>query len=420
MKSNLLLLSIGGAAMLWGCSDDKSASPASPLGEKTYTASSLELYYNGQPMPAKTAVIAQNGSKGVLKLFSEFDLSQLSGMGLSGKVPGPGAIPGTPEITLDFDMNSTDGYWEFAGDGNSDFCSFNYAGYADDKILKLYLNDVSLKSGGVQPEVWKPAPITKGADGSYTSLPFYIDWTYEPIPGVDLNFSPLLSALATLPVIPVYNNTAYMSVSQALEQVVRTVAFKKDGNILVSYISTVGGAASLAQTPANVYQYVIDSPSTVRVFVNPMSLIGMLLVTTSGGTPASDIKLTTSGLFPADNATTPGTSNETVKSETATKIMQAALKVALENLATGYQFNFTAGTDTLDIFIDTATVLKLTQEILLPVLKDDATLKEIVAYLEADKTLAQFLPDIQKALELLPQAIERTTTFRIGFAFVKS
>ena len=92
--------------------------------------------------------------------------------------------------------------------------------------LKLFLNDVALKSGGVKPEIWQPAPIDKEPAGGYKSLPFYIEWKYDPIPNVDINLSPFVEALTTLPVIPVYGNTAYMSVSEALSLVLRTVAFR--------------------------------------------------------------------------------------------------------------------------------------------------------------------------------------------------
>ena len=44
------------------CHDDKEQ-PEAPIGEKTYTASELELLYNGNAMPSKSVAISQTGNK---------------------------------------------------------------------------------------------------------------------------------------------------------------------------------------------------------------------------------------------------------------------------------------------------------------------------------------------------------------------
>lgn len=233
MRFLYVSLILTASCSLCACHNDMSE-PIPPLSDITYDSSSgLQLFYNGEPMPGKTVTISQSGNNAHITAFSTFDLSQISGMGLSGKIPAPGVLPGSPKLELDTEIQNTGEYWEFSGTSQTAFCSFNYAGYADSNNLKLYITDAALKGAVISPQVWAPSPIKQNPDGTYSSLPFYIDWKYDPLPDVDINLSAFLEALATLPVIPVYNNTAYMSVSEALSEVVKTIAFRQDGNIII-------------------------------------------------------------------------------------------------------------------------------------------------------------------------------------------
>ncbi|MBD5356466.1 MAG: hypothetical protein HDR88_05605 [Bacteroides sp.] len=415
-KFTIFLLS---SLALASCSDDKNT-PASPIAEKTYDASSgLELYYNGAVMPGKSVTFAQDGTKAEITAFSEFDLSQLSALGLSGKIQAPGVVPGSPKLLLNTDVAAADGTWTFAGTSQNDFCKFAYSGVATDSKLKLFINDAVLNAP-VSPEVWKPAPIEKNSDGTFKSLPFYIDWQYTPLPDVDIDFSAVLSALTTLPVIPVYNNTAYMSVSEALTEVLRTVAFRPDGNIIFTYISTSFGAARIAQTEPNGYQYVVDSPGSVRLYINPLSFFSLLLNNTSGGTPEADIDLNDHGLFPAKKAASGNDdgSGSMLDSEMVKNILKSAMEALLPQLATGFPLSFDVTADGMHLYIDTATTVTLLNKILLPVLQDTSTVKTILAYIESDPSLSPLLPEIEKALPLIPKLFEQTNTLRLGFTFV--
>lgn len=409
---------IGMALVLAGCSKDDNK-PIEPLKEKTYTGSDLALYYNGNTMPSKSVTLTQNGDKGTAKLFSEFDLSQLSAFGLSGKIPAPGVFPGSPETVLDLDMISSGGNWKFSGKGETTYCTYSYEGSANGDKLTLSLNNVKLKTGGITPAVWQPAPIKK-EDGAYTSLPVYLDWQYDPIPDVDINFSPILDLLATVPVIPVYNNTAYMSVSEALSLMVKTIAFNADGNIIVSYISNVGGASRLAQTYPNSFMYLPVSQSDVKLFLDPTSVFGMVLMSTSTGTPADEVKIIGNGMYPSGvtSSPNPGPLAGILSSELGQKVSKALLSALLPQLAEGLPMAFSIKDGTLNLFLDTPMVAAIIQEVVVPLLKDEASIKAIGEYLASVPELAPLLPDIQKALQVLPQALERTTTFRIGLSLI--
>lgn len=390
-----------------------------PVKEKTYTGDNLILYYNGVEMPNKSVAITQNGNQATAKLFSQFDLSQLSALGLSGEIEGPGVFPGEVTSTLNLDMKPDTEYWNFSGNGTNETCTFDYAGYVNNDKLAIFLSDVKLKSPGITPEIWKPAPIEM-SDGNYTSIPFYINWQYDPIPNVDFDLSPYLEALATLPIIPVYNNTAYMSISQAVSLMVQSVAFKDDGNIIISYISSTGGAARLAQTLPNRYMYSIESPDLIKLYINPTALFGMILVNTSTGTPADDIKIIGNGMYPSGNVTTtsPGALEGLLKSDIFKKIAKTTLSVLLPECASGIPVAVAEKDEKLYLYIDTDMATALLQTIVTPLLSDSETIEAIVNYMENNPDLKPLLPQINKAMELIPQAIEQTNDFQLGLALV--
>lgn len=412
---------------LTGCHDDDS-SPVAQISNKTYTDSSgLELYYNGNKMPGKTVTFSQDGDKATVTAYSTFELSQLSGFGLSGKLPSPGIIPGSPRTIISTEVENTGEYWEFTGTGENDYCTFSYSGYASPEKLKLYISDAKLKSRGVNPPVWKPAPIEKNSDGTYKSLPIYSKWEYDPIPEVNINFSPVLSLISVAPVIPVYNGTAYMSVSEALHEILQAVAFLPDGNILFTYISEVGGAAHLAQNEPNGYQYVIAAPGLIKTYINPLSFFSFLLQTTSGSTPAKDVDLTMNGLFPSASASSSAdltgdtTLTELLSSPLVQKILKSVLPQFLPLVSEGIPLAYSVSetpTPSLKVFIDTEIAVKIMTAVLTPILEDNATIEAIKGYIAADPTLSPLLPDIEKALQLLTQALERTTSFNLGLNLV--
>lgn len=426
MKTHALSFLLLSSVVLIGCSDDKKT-PVTPLGDKTYTSSSLELFYNGNPMSNKTVILSQNGTKASIKVFSEFDLSQLSVSGLKGKIPGPGALPGTPLLSFDVDMSEDGKVWHFATSGETQYALFSCSGFAADSKLKLFFNDVKLKSGGVKPSVWSPASIRKNDKGEFISLPVYVDWQYDPLPEIDFDFSPLLEAIFTLPVLPVYNNTAYMSISQAINEIIKYVAFREDGNIIISYISKAGGAAQLSQTLPNGYQYIIDSPGSVKLYINPMSLIGTILVNTSGGVPESDVTIIGNGMYPSGNSESgsPSDDSQTInailsflKTDLGQKITSSMMELILPQISEGFPLSYRVDDSSMQLYITTEQALKFAEAIITPILEDDTLIQAIKSYIASDEFLSGFLPDVDKLLRLLPEALLRTTNFNLGLNLI--
>ncbi|MDE6792760.1 MAG: DUF4925 domain-containing protein, partial [Muribaculaceae bacterium] len=402
-----------------GCSDNDSKLVGN-LKDKTYTASTgLELYYNGVEMPGKSFSFYQEGNNATLKGFSEFDLSQLSALGLSGELPCPGVIPGSPETVWNVSLTEKNGYLTFSGKDNNGICNYEYTGEINADRLKIYINDAVLNNQTLSGKIWRPASIAKDADGIITSTPFYIDWEIDPIPEIDVDLSSLLESLTTLPFIPVYNNTAYMSLSQALDQIVKTVAFRADGNILFTYISTTGGAARIAQTQPNGLQYSIPEQGVIKLYVNPLSLFGFILENASGSTPPEDVDLTGTGLYPSgNNSSNEGSSlSSLISSPTVQAMVKSLMSEILPQLATGIPLRYIQNGDELDIYIDTQASLGIIRTLIDSFLQNDEAVKSILSQLEKNPEIAPLLSDLPKFQNIIEQVLLNTSTLRIGFKF---
>lgn len=425
MKNNRLYkyLSFFPASILLlmaSCSDDKTTSPGT-IPDKTFTASSgLTLYYNGFEMPGKSVKFSQNGDKGILTAFSTFDLSQLSALGLSGELPSPGIIPGSPETVWNVNLVEGDGVYLFSGKGENSACTYDYSGSVSNDKLEISISNAVLKSYPLSMKAWAPSPIKHGENGTYASLPIYVDWQFEPDAELDLNLSPLLQSITTLPLIPVYNNTAYMSLSEALVEVLKSVVFREDGNIMVSYISTVGGAASIAQNQPNGLQYTTEEPGTLKLFVNPLSFFSFLLENTSGSTPPENVDLTGTGLYPSGTSTSKPSSLMAALSD---PMMQALVKAMMKNLlpqiAEGIPLEYTLDGDKLYLYIDTEQSLAIIKTVMETILENDEAVQRLLAELGNNETLAPLLKDLPALQQQVEKALAATTQLRIGFSFDK-
>lgn len=420
MKYILQSLVLSSVIIISGC-DDTKPETAPQLGTKTYTSSSgLELYYNNQAMPGKTMTLQQEGEKAHIKAFASFNLADIPQADLSGSVPASGVIPGLPELNIDVNLTESNGGWVFSGMDDTEYCTFNYEGYADASSFKFYISEAKLKRPMTSPEIWRPAPLEKNSDGSYKSTPFFIEWEYAPLPDISINLSSFIEALTTLPIIPVYDGTAHISLSQALSETVKAIAFLQDGNVLISYISTLGGAPHIAQTPANSCQYVIDSPATVKLYLNPLSLFSQLMLATSGSTPAEWIDLTATGLYPSDDfkSTDSNPDVNPQKSELAQLLIKNTLKNFMTVLADGIPLCIGTSGDGINLYIDTVMAASLIRSTLLPIITDEKFVSTIEQYIASNPIFESLLPDLRKALQLIPDALEQTNSFKLGFHLI--
>ena len=237
MKHYLPLYALLALAPLASCSDEEPT--VSPLPEKTYTGNEmLDLRYDQSPMSGKNVTFIQNGEKATLTMGSSVspgDISEsLKGM---PDIPGPGVLPGTPVLSLPIDLKTDGGVYSFSGNGETEYLAYSFDGNVNASKMTFSFSDVTLKNQRLANTVWLPAPAEKTADGSgYKSLPLHIvcECSLPPLlEGFDGTLQDAMTLLATLPMIPAYGNTAYMSLVQVIENALKTVAFRPDGNVVI-------------------------------------------------------------------------------------------------------------------------------------------------------------------------------------------
>lgn len=410
-----LALAVAMMSFAAGCSDDKPSNPPSLADSVTYAGTQLMLSYNGEQMPGKSVTLTlephSDGAQsiaGEMTMYSEFDLSELKGMGLKGSVPGPGVIPGSPSLTFPVTLTLSGGNYVFSGEGLTEHATFKYSGSAESKTLKLDM-EAALRNQVLAGEVLAPAPLEKVGVLEYKSMPFHLVWEIDPALGVKVPLSEILEAMAVAPVIPVYDNTAYTSVAQMFVSGVKTLALTPGGNIPIVYISTTGGAARVATTCGNMLQYVPD-PGGLKLYVNPLTALGKVLVAFSK--PSSEAHFSTksgsdglvSGLDP----------------EVVTALVQALAATAAPQLSQGMPLTVAPTDAGADIYFDTKTSVTFLATLLQNVMKNPEIMQGINSYLASIDLPGLKPEEIAEVMQKLPQFLEHTTRLEIGLSLVKA
>lgn len=399
-------------AMMPSCGDDNDIT-VSPLPEKTYTGNTaLLLGYDGAPMSGKYATFDQNGNTASITFGSTVSPSSLS-KSLEGlpDIPGPGVLPGSPLLTLPVYLKTDGGFYTFDGEGETEFVSYSYAGKVNGERMEFDFSNVRLKDKRFAGTVWTPAPLEKNSDGiTYKSLPLHIVWECSLPPlleGFDGTVGDALTLLATAPVIPVYGNTAYMSAAQAVASTVRTLAFREDGNAVVTYLKKADGAAQFALAPICMIQYLPVSGTRMNVFVNPTDLMGQILINNSSH---PDLPPNPFGKVAADSR------GET----TADTGLLGIAAVIAPLLSEGLPMDYVQDGNTLSLYLGTETLLPLVKEILVPLLKNPEIQSAIITRISSDPTLAGQLPIIEALLKAFPDLIGSTSRIEFGINLVQA
>ena len=410
MKTYLPICLLAGIMLLPACSDDEPS--ISPLPEKTYTGNAaLKLEYNDAPMSGKSVTYSQSGNTANLLMNSTVSLEELSAA-LKGlpPIPGPGVLPGTPVLTLPVNLHADGGKYKFEGSGETDFVTYRYSGDVNADILDFEFEDVLLKNQRLANTVWVPAPTEKetGAIG-YKSLPLHIVWECSLPPileGFDGTIQDALILMATLPIIPVYNNTAYMSLVQAIGSALKTVAFRPDGNAVVTYLQTNNGSAQFAQAPICMIQYLPLTDNVLKLYINPTDLMGQILINSSShpDLPANPFGKSSRKMARADaGSTTPSLQD----------MMQIILKLA-PMLSEGIPMQYDLTQTSLQLYLNTETLLPLLQGVIVPLLEDPIIQASIIEKISANPSLSGYLPVIKALVAAFPKLLSTTTRIELG------
>lgn len=386
-----------GAGIFTSCSDDDPENK--PIaGEKVYTGESLDIDYSGEDVEGMSVKFVNRGDKADLTIYSEFDLSEIPGGGMSQVVAGPGLIPGSAVTTLTVDLvDKGNGVYTFAGKSGNDYCTYSYSGSVDANKLELDITDVKTGDKALAGTSWKVAPYVESEEvwGEVLSRQLHIVWESDVPLTIDLGegnkmtfpMGDLLNLVAYIPLIPSEGGED-MSVATALEENLREVSFRTDGNIVARYME----GNKVETSPLNLARYVVPAPNRMLLFLNPRAI-------------AKDVE--SEGKMRAGGQ------------DILMSVTQALAVRLLPMLSEGVALNYSLEGDKLMVCVPTEVLLPLLKEVLLPVLKDEAFMKYVLEEIAKDESMGEMAPLIESVLKSLPEVIEKTTKLELGVNFEK-
>ncbi len=402
MKIYTPICALAAIATLASCSNDDAT--ISPLPEKTYSGNTaLRLEYNSSPMSGKSVTYIQNGDNANFEMGSTVSLEELS-PAFKGipPIPGPGVLPGTSMLSLPVKLQTDGSKYSFEGSGETEYVTYNYSGNVNADVMDFKFRNVLLKNQRLANSVWIPAPTERDATGlGYKSLPLHIIWECSLPPvfeGFDGTIQDALVLMATLPIIPAYNNTAYMSLVQIIGNALKTIAFRPDGNAVVTYLQSNNGAAQFTQAPICMIQYLPLNENMLKLFINLTDLMGQILI---NGSSHPDLP---PNPFGRGNSTTPD-------------IIPIISRLA-PMISEGFPMQYTIDPTSLQIYFNTETLLPLLKGVVVPLLKDPAIQEMIIEKISENPALAGHLTLIKVLIAAFPELLDTTTRIELGFNFV--
>lgn len=398
------------AVLLFSACDNSDSHDLPSLSDKTYEGlKELNLIYNKAPMVGKSATITGN----TLTFDSKIDLGSFSeALNAVPPIPGPGVLPGSPVVTLDLKLVPNKDKYSFSGNGETDFVTYSYLGSVTDNNLDFNFYDVKLKDSHISSRVWKPTP----ADATTGASPFHIVWeTSQPglLEYFDGSIEDALKLLATLPLIPAYNNTAYMSATQLINSGLSSLSFNADGNLVITYLQSANGAAQFAQAPLCMLQYVNTADNLAKIYINPTDLVSLILI---NNTNKPDIPSNPFGRASSDsgNSSVLGTLMSLFTPEELQQILSAGAPL----LSEGIPMKYTMDATSMEIYLPTEVLVPLIKDFIAPMLAKPEVQQLIIAKLENINALKPYMPMVKGLLLALPLIMETTTKAEIGLSLV--
>lgn len=394
------------ALLLAGCEDNTESLPT--LSDKTYEGlSELNLIYDEAPMVGKSATLSGD----VLTFDSKVDFGSFSeALKALPPVPGPGVLPGSPSLSLKLAFAPNKDKYSVAGSGETDFVTYSYLGSLTESKVDFNFYNVRLKDAHMAGRAWKPTPVNLQTGAS----PFHIVWeTSQPglLEYFDGSIEDAIKLLATLPLIPAYNNTAYMSASQMISSAVQALAFNPDGNLVVTYLQTANGAAQFAQAPLCMLQYLPQGESTVRIYINPTDLVSQILINNTNKPYIPEHPFGKSATR-ADASDGIGSLLELFTPEE----LEVILANAAPLLSQGIPMQYTMNSSSMELYLPTEVMMPIIKGIIIPLLSKPEVQQMLIARVEQNVSLQPYLPMIKGLLLALPLIMETTTKAEIGLS----
>lgn len=408
MKKTSLYGLLTAVLILSGCHKDNDV-PA-PFDEETYEGrTELSLTYNGSAISGKSVKVTPASSDAAkVSFFSEIDLGDLSEkLDDIPDIAGPGVLPGSPMLSIDVPVGVDGTCHTFSHSGETDYLTYSVSAKFTDEVMECAFTDVKLKDLSFAGGTWKPMP----ADNNPLSdrQPFHIVWETKlpvQIPGLGNGIQDALRILVNTPFIPVYNNTASMSLTQVIANGLRTLGMTADGLLPVTYLQTANGASVFTQVPFGTFQYVPLSQNAIKFYANPTDLLSLILLNNTNRDPNIP-----------DNPF--GKRQRSDAGMLYAQLIQI-FKTLAPMLSQGMPMACVRTGDTMMLYADTQVLLPLLKNTIVPLLANPAMRGIVEDFITNNDKLAPYAVALMAAYDALPLILDQTTKLELGLNFVKA
>lgn len=406
MKKQMLLLAAG-AILLTGCKDDNQG--PGTLKEQVFEGRGrLEIDYNDSEIAGKRVTVTPlSDMKARITFDSQVDLSTLNEAFKSiPPFPGPGVLPGSPSITLDLPLGTDGDEYSFSYKGETDFVTYTLHGKFDNNKMDVDFTDVRLKNQTFAGGAWAPMPADKNPLSD--RQPFHIVWeTTAPIqiPGLEGTVQDILRTLVNVPCIPVYNNTASMSLTQVIANGLRTLGMSGDGNMPVTYLQTANGASTFVGVPFGTFQYVPLSQYALKLYANPTDLLTLVLLNNTNRDPN----------IPDHPFGAPTRADGSL-----VDILMQMANTMKGMVAEGLPLACVRQDNSMALYANSELLLPLLKGYIVPILQNPVTRGIVEDYIDNNEALAQYKTAVMLLYDGLPLILDQTSKIELGLNFVKA
>ena len=219
------------------------------------------------------------------------------------------------------------------------------------------------------------------------SNPIHVVWESS----ANFNFlgspMPVGDIIKLLMVMPLLNDMS-VTVPDMLSRLLTSVELREDGNIVANYMED--GETPATSSP-NMVQYVIPAKNKMLVFINPQAVI-------------------------AEDAD----SRSASRALDVNNLLNNILAQVAPMLSNGVPMATAQEGNALSVYMDTDLLLPLLKTNVLPLLRDEELVKQLVDMVASDPDMGMFAPMLPPMIASMGDVIEGTTKIEVGLNFTKA
>lgn len=412
----LALALIGAVSMFTSCSDEKDGPivPGSELEAKTYSAGTdLTLNIDGTatlgqdveftPATDGTATLTLKGQ--ALDISSLIpDMTAVSKAEAALAFPTSCVIPGSAEASIKVTLAGDADKSTFTGNGDTEYCTFAYAGEVTKDAMTLNLSDIKLKNTSMAGTYTTHA----FENNAFNELRAY--WVsnkgIELYPGFSMDMNAIINMTLAIPMIEFGETT--VPVAAMLPEVLKSVTLGEDGSVTAKYADTAVEGMPVKESAKGLARYVVKDDKTLLLFLDPQAIIATTMKAASKSR-SIDLNALLEGLV----------TNVVPMLANGVPVVHGA---RIEKLDLNEDGTYTPIYDTdenaVSFYLGTETLLPILKTVS-PIFTDDEIINTIVEAASQDPNMGSMASMLPGILKSLPAIIDGTSQIELGINLYK-